>query len=87
MTNVARHAAASTVKIGLAVTPTALEVEIADNGSGLAEHHVPGVGFTSMRERAAELGGTMDIRAAPRGTVCRARLPLLDTPGGDQRAD
>jgi signal transduction histidine kinase len=63
---------------------TDAELEIADNGRGLAGPHAPGVGYTSMRERAAELGGTLDIRSAGRGTVCRARLPLLGISEGNQ---
>jgi signal transduction histidine kinase len=35
------------------------------------------VGTTSMRERAAELGGTLEVETAPgSGTTVRARIPL-----------
>jgi signal transduction histidine kinase len=87
LTNVARHAGASTVRIEMAVSPTSLELKIADDGRGLAPSSAPGVGLISMRERAAELGGTFEVLAADQGgTVCRAHLPLLETSGDDQHA-
>ena len=54
-----------------------LLVEIADDGRGVPADAVPGVGSASMRERAAELGGTLDVTTTPGGgTTVRARLPL-----------
>jgi signal transduction histidine kinase len=55
----------------------ALDVQSTDDGVGVPRGGRPGVGLTSMRERAAELGGTWEIeRAAGRGTRIHARLPL-----------
>jgi signal transduction histidine kinase len=55
----------------------ALELEVTDDGEGIPSDAVPGVGLGSMRERAAELGGSCDIEtAAGGGTVVHARLPL-----------
>jgi signal transduction histidine kinase len=54
-----------------------LALTIADDGRGLPEHHLTGIGLTSMRERATELGGTFAItRAANGGTLLAVRLPL-----------
>ncbi len=54
-----------------------LEVEIADDGKGLPDDVQAGIGFISMRERAAELGGTCTVTpGATRGTVVRATLPF-----------
>ncbi|HET6391621.1 MAG TPA: sensor histidine kinase [Blastococcus sp.] len=76
--NAVRHAAASTCTVSLGLSGDDLLVEIVDDGRGVAPDAVPGVGSTSMRERAAELGGTLDVTSAPgAGTTVRARLPLV----------
>jgi signal transduction histidine kinase len=77
MTNVVRHAAASRCTVCLRRSGTALQVEIVDDGVGLPPDHRPGVGLQSVRDRAAEVGGTCAVTAGPDGgTVVRARLPL-----------
>jgi signal transduction histidine kinase len=60
----------------LAVTGGELLVEVADDGCGITPGAVPGVGSTSMRERAAELGGVLEVLSGTDGTTVRARLPL-----------
>ena len=77
LTNVARHAQATTVRVDLSVTPDALVVEVADDGHGIPAQAEAGVGLLSMRERAAELGGTTEVTCPEGGgTVVRARLPM-----------
>lgn len=77
MTNVVRHAGARTCTVRLEVE-NGLQVEITDDGRGL-NGGMPGVGLASMRERAAELGGSCVIEAASGGgTLVRARLPMRD---------
>lgn len=76
LTNVARHAQAQTCHIRLACA-NELDLEIVDDGLGLPKHHHTGVGLSSMRERAAELGGSCVIEArATTGTRVWAQLPL-----------
>jgi signal transduction histidine kinase len=59
-----------------------LRVEVADTGSGLAPERRAGVGLSSMRERAEELGGSFEASPRPGGgTVVRVRLPLGDGSG------
>jgi signal transduction histidine kinase len=54
-----------------------LRLEIADNGSGL-EAGSAGIGLQTMRERAAEVGGSCEIESpAGGGTLVRAELPRL----------
>lgn len=75
--NVRKHARASTCVIFLAVEDSSLQLEVRDDGVGLAVTHPAGVGLVAMRERAAELGGTLSVESLPdRGTRLRARLPL-----------
>jgi signal transduction histidine kinase len=82
LTNVVRHAAARSSTVRLAIEDGALRVEVRDDGVGMpgpqADHtgHV-GVGLTSMRERATELGGSLVVGPLPEGgTRVLARLPL-----------
>jgi signal transduction histidine kinase len=80
VTNVARHAQARTCTIRLSSHHNgrlALQVDVIDDGAGLPAQIRSGVGFSSMRERAAELGGTCTIENRPiGGTHLIARLPL-----------
>ncbi|MGH3566914.1 MAG: GAF domain-containing sensor histidine kinase [Pseudonocardia sp.] len=76
VTNVARHANAGHCVLRLSVNG-ALEVEVTDDGVGATASWRPGVGLSSMHERAAELGGTCTVGPDPRGgTRVHARLPL-----------
>ena len=75
LTNVVRHAEARTACVRLAVDPESLTVEITDDGRGLPPDLVAGVGLSSMRERAAEMGGTCAVQAAHRGRCARGRRP------------
>jgi signal transduction histidine kinase len=75
LTNIARHSDARWCRVALMVEEE-LRVRVEDDGNGIAPGTSSGVGLTSMRERAAELGGT--CRVSPRtggGTVVEARLP------------
>jgi two-component system NarL family sensor kinase len=77
MTNAARHAPGAAVEVRIVVVDANLELEVADSGSGQPDTFRAGVGLTSMRERAAELGGGVSLaRKLPQGTVVRAHLPL-----------
>jgi signal transduction histidine kinase len=76
--NAVRHAGASTCTVTLGLSGDDLLVEISDDGRGVPADAVPGVGSTSMLERAAELGGSLDVTTAPgAGTTVRARLPMV----------
>lgn len=89
VTNAVRHSGATTVRVLLRRDPDALLVQVADDGSGLAGDHVPGVGLGSMRLRAEELGGRLDVHGAPTGTTLTALLPLAvpGAPSTDAVAD
>ncbi|GAB2836032.1 hypothetical protein GCM10022221_39070 [Actinocorallia aurea] len=77
LTNVRRHAHATSAEIRLTRTATHLELVISDDGRGLPRQPNSGLGLTSMRERATELGGTFTIASRPTtGTTLTTRLPL-----------
>jgi len=76
LTNVARHAHARTCTVRLAI-PDAFQLEISDDGEGFPAESCAGVGLLSMRERAAESGGSCLVESAPgRGTRILVHLPL-----------
>nr|WP_238342225.1 GAF domain-containing sensor histidine kinase [Actinopolymorpha rutila] len=76
--NAAKHANARNVLVRLEASPTALTLEVADDGVGFDPGaSYPGhLGLRSMRERVSELGGTLEIHSAPgEGTRIVARAP------------
>lgn len=76
LNNCVRHANASQVTVEI-YADEFLEVSIRDNGVGMPDHYVPGVGLNSMRTRAEELGGTFKLLwSAGEGTEVLVRLPL-----------
>jgi signal transduction histidine kinase len=80
LTNAARHAAADHVTVRLAIDGEWLVVSVIDDGAGIRDGASPGVGLVSMRERADELGGSLEVEsAAGAGTSVVARLPLAST--------
>ncbi|MEV6416747.1 GAF domain-containing sensor histidine kinase [Kribbella sp. NPDC051718] len=77
VTNVVRHAEASSCLVRFVGEEGALVVSVRDDGVGIGADARPGAGLRSMRERAEELVGTLSISPVlPRGTLVTARLPL-----------
>ncbi|MFC7489833.1 MULTISPECIES: sensor histidine kinase [unclassified Knoellia] len=63
ITNAVRHGQATEVRVGLALDDSVLRVSVQDNGVGFHPWRTtPGVGLTSMKERAAALGGSVEVR-------------------------
>lgn len=77
LANVAHHAGASACTVALAVDGEFLTIDIHDDGHGFHPAVPPGVGLHSMRERAEELGGALQVASNGQGTRVQARLPLL----------
>jgi len=75
--NALRHAGATRIGVRLSRTPRRVILEVTDDGSGFAPGAPGGLGFASMRGRAASAGGTLTIRSAPgAGTTVRLAVPL-----------
>ena len=87
LTNVAKHAHATRVAINLGVYEDCLLLTITDDGTGIKPtrnaRNNHGFGILGMTERAAVLGGTLTVQAAPLGgTQVSLQIPLnLAAPG------
>jgi two-component system NarL family sensor kinase len=74
--NVARHAGATRCVVRLRADGSVLILLVEDDGTGLGDA-VPGVGLRSLRERAEELGGTIQLTSGSQGGTCvRAELSI-----------
>lgn len=79
LTNVVRHAGASEVAVEAIRDHTGVTVTVDDDGRGVAGGRPasPGLGLTSMRERAALVGGSFTIGEGPLGgTRVTVRVPV-----------
>ncbi len=79
LTNITKHAKATQVRIELESTDEDVELTVTDNGRGIvaADRRKPtSFGLRGMEERAAQLGGTVNVSAArPQGTCIAVRVP------------
>ena len=80
LTNVARHAEAARVEVGLVVENEDLFVEVRDNGRGIDEAALrkgKSYGVLGIRERAQTLGGSARIYSSDEGgTTVEIKIPL-----------
>jgi two-component system sensor kinase len=79
LTNIVRHANATSVDVDLDAQREWLTVEIRDNGKGVREDaktSYDSIGLLGMRERALAVGGELELESVlGRGTVVTLRLP------------
>jgi two-component system sensor histidine kinase UhpB len=84
LTNVEKHARAHQVKVDLKKEETAVLLSIRDDGKGFRSRRASGrgtlrtgFGLVNMRERAAAIGGSVELHSLPRrGTRIEVRAPL-----------
>jgi signal transduction histidine kinase len=77
LTNVVRHAHAEQCDVTVTLASGELVVRVADDGVGLGQPYVSGIGITSMRSRVQALGGVFELgAAADRGTFLQGRIPV-----------
>jgi PAS domain S-box-containing protein len=82
--NIEQHARAGRVTVCLRQEGNAVLLAVADDGIGFDPDRHPirrngkgGLGLLSMRERAASVGGTLEVKSAPgQGTTIRAKAPF-----------
>jgi signal transduction histidine kinase len=82
LTNTLKHAGRADAEVIVRFEPSAVEVEVLDNGSGPSTHpNGFGHGLVGMRERVALYGGSLEAGSRNgHGFVVRARLPLSREP-------
>jgi signal transduction histidine kinase len=79
LTNIARHASARQILIGITANNSVLSISIKDDGIGFEtpERSRGGLGLLGMAERVKQLGGGLDVVSSPgKGTSIHARMPL-----------
>lgn len=73
--NAHRHAGARRCVVRVVASGQQTRVEVEDDGSGFDPAPTPGVGLASMRERTAELGGSLHLENSPTGAKVTVLLP------------
>ena len=85
LTNVARHARATRVDVELSVSDDRFNLEVIDNGVGIADSDLNGrksLGLLGMQERAMLFGGEVGITGTPgQGTRVSVSIPIGRTTG------
>jgi signal transduction histidine kinase len=79
LTNVAKYAAASSVRVNVTARDSIVVVEVADDGAGGADP-AAGSGLRGLADRVEALGGTLEVVSPPgAGTALRAEIPAAWT--------
>lgn len=86
LTNVLRHANATTMRALAEVNDREVLVEVSDDGIGFAGDQIFGRGLTGMLERARALSGTLELLRQGGRTWVRCRLPRSDAAAQAQAA-
>ena len=86
LTNIHLHSGSPSARIRLSLKDSQVNLEVSDDGKGMgfetletdkesAGQSKPGVGILSMRERASQVGGNLEIKSGENGTTVLAILP------------
>jgi signal transduction histidine kinase len=85
LTNVTRHAQATTVETELKAEPGWITLRVEDNGRGITGEQFAdprALGLAGMKERAVMLGGEIRFEHGPgRGTIVTVRIPFSGAEG------
>jgi signal transduction histidine kinase len=87
LTNVARHARATRVRVAARVDGGRVDVVVVDDGQGFdTAADATGFGLRGMRERVMLAGGGLDVDSGEEGTAVRATIPVgYDEPPASTR--
>jgi signal transduction histidine kinase len=83
--NALRHSAAAQIEITISITARKLTLAVADDGRGfMTDTPAAGLGLTSMRQRAAEVGANLSVTSSPgAGTRVTLEVPIEQGAGRD----
>lgn len=85
LTNITRHAKATSVRIEMTKTSEELRLSVSDDGIGITEEQIrnpKSLGLLGMRERAMILGGNLTISGHEgHGTIAKVQMPIQDKTG------
>ena len=90
LTNISKHAFATRVNVDLTMAGRVLSIEVTDNGRGLNQDDLAkarSFGIRGLRERAAQVGGWVELASGPGGTTLILSVPLESGDGDDGLAD
>jgi two-component system, NarL family, sensor histidine kinase UhpB len=76
VTNVIKHAQATTLNVAAVMSDHAVTIEVSDDGVGFADNVPLGRGLTSMSDRSRALDGKLDVLREQGKTIVRCWLPL-----------
>ncbi len=86
LSNVARHARATTVAIALRIDHQTISLTVTDDGVGIESTDTRGNGLDNLTARAHEVGGTINIDSHPdRGTMLTWTTPRQTAVSGSHR--
>ena len=86
LTNISKHAHATRVNMDLTIAGRVLSLEVTDNGRGLSQDDLAkarSFGIRGLRERAAQVGGWVELASGPGGTTLILSVPLEGAEGED----
>ncbi len=85
LTNVHRHSGTKKVEVRLTLSESSVSLVVEDHGKGMSRDVLArfaesgtnvGVGLAGMRERAKELGGTLEVHSGKKGTRLHVVIPI-----------
>lgn len=86
LTNALRHAQAQRVQVTARADEHTLQVSVVDDGRGGEGDPAVGFGLHTLRQRAAQHGGTVEAHASPDGWTLVATLPMVVASGAPGRS-
>jgi len=89
LTNVHRHASATSVNVRVECNDGLISMVVTDDGKGIPAEiltkfrsgEAPGIGLAGMRERLAEFGGDVTVESSSSGSTLSATIPISEYKG------